>query len=50
MGPDIWPYGIEHNHKTLSAFTQYAFEQGVTHRKMEVEELFPPQVQAKVKV
>ena len=50
MGPDIWPYGIEHNHKTLSAFTQYAFEQGVTHRKMEVEELFPLQVQAKVKV
>jgi 4,5-dihydroxyphthalate decarboxylase len=50
MGPDIWPYGIDHNHKTLSAFAQYAFEQGVTHRKMEVEELFPPQVQAKVKV
>lgn len=50
MGPDIWPYGIEANQKTLSAFTQFAFEQGVTHRKMEPEELFPPQVQAQVKV
>ncbi len=44
FGPDYWPYGLEPNQTTLDAFCQYAFEQGVCHRKVAVEELFPPEV------
>ena len=46
FGRDCWPYGIEPNRRTLEAFLQYAYEQGVTARKLKPEELFPCQVQA----
>ena len=45
FGADCWPYGIEPNRRTLEAFLQYSFEQGVTARKLNVEELFPREVQ-----
>jgi 4,5-dihydroxyphthalate decarboxylase len=41
FGEDCWPYGIEPNRCTLEAFLQYSHEQGVTARKLQVEELFP---------
>jgi len=50
LGEDFWPYGIEPNRKTLEAFTQYAFEHGVCARKVEVEELFAPEVQSFTRV
>lgn len=50
FGDDIWPYGIEPNRTTLDAFLQYAFEQGVCHRRLKPEELFAPQVQRSVRV
>ena len=50
MGADFWPYGIEPNRVTLAAFLQYASEQGVTPRRLTVEELFPAVVQSRVKV
>jgi 4,5-dihydroxyphthalate decarboxylase len=50
LGEDFWPYGIEPNRRTLEAFTQYAFEHGVTARKVAVEELFPPEVQTFTRV
>lgn len=50
LGEDFWPYGIEANRTTLEAFSQYAFEQGVSHRKVAVEELFAPEVQQSFKV
>jgi len=50
LGEDFWPYGIEPNRKTLEAFTQYAFEHGVCARKVEVEELFVPEVQSFTRV
>ena len=46
FGQDCWPYGIEPNRRTLEAFLQYAYEQGVTTCKLKVEELFPCEVQA----
>ena len=46
FGQDCWPYGIEPNRRTLEAFLQYGYEQGVTARKLKVEELFPREVQA----
>ena len=50
FGEDFFPYGIEPNRKTLEAFLQYGFEQGVCHKKIVPEDLFPPEVQAEFKV
>ena len=50
VGKDLMPYGVEANRVTLDAFLQYAFEQGVCHRRLKPEELFPPQVQKSFKV
>jgi 4,5-dihydroxyphthalate decarboxylase len=47
MFPDseYWPYGIKPNRTTLDAFLQYCDEQGVTSRRLSVEEIFAPEVQ-----
>ena len=50
FGEDFWPYGLERNRKTLQAFVDYAFEQGVCHRRLALEELFPKQVLTSFKV
>ncbi len=50
FGTDFFPYGLEANRTTLEAFLQYGFEQGVCHRKVEVEELFAEEVLASFKV
>jgi 4,5-dihydroxyphthalate decarboxylase len=50
VGNDLMPYGVEANRTTLDAFLQYAFEQGVCHRRLQPEELFPPQVQKSCRV
>ena len=42
-GEDFWPYGIAPNRPTLEAFVQYAHEQGITARRLTVEELFAPE-------
>ena len=49
-GRDYWPYGIEPNRVTIEAFLQYCFEQGVCHRRMTSEELYPPEVQTEFKI
>jgi len=46
FGKDYWPYGITSNRTTLEAFLQYAHEQGVCHRRLQPEELFPETVQS----
>ena len=40
MGEDFWPYGIEPNRHTLEVMTRYSFEQGLSIRKLGVDELF----------
>ncbi len=56
FGEDFFPYGIdasrggEINRATLQAFLKFGFEQGVCHRLLDVEELFPKQVLASYKV
>jgi 4,5-dihydroxyphthalate decarboxylase len=50
VGDDLMPYGLEANRVTLDAFLQYGFEQGVCHRRVQPEELFPPQVQKSFRV
>ncbi|MGV6875777.1 ABC transporter substrate-binding protein [Pseudochelatococcus sp. B33] len=43
MGRDFWPYGLEKNEKTLTAFLRYHHEQGLSKRLVDVEELFAPE-------
>ena len=50
FGEDFYPYGLEPNRTTLEAFLRFAHEQGVCHRLVKPEELFPPQVHATFKV
>jgi 4,5-dihydroxyphthalate decarboxylase len=50
FGDDFWPYGLEKNRNTLQAFVDFAFEQGVCHRQLTLEELFPKQVLTSFKV
>lgn len=56
FGDDLFPYGIgperggEINRATLKAFLKFGYEQGVCHRLLDVEELFPRQVLASYKV
>lgn len=47
---DPWPYGIEKNRKTLEPFLTFCHEQGVTKRKLTVEELFPKEVHGELKI
>jgi 4,5-dihydroxyphthalate decarboxylase len=50
FGEDFWPYGLDSNRKTLQAFVDFAFEQGVCHRRVALEELFPGQMLTSFKV
>ena len=49
-GPDPYPYGIAESRRTIDAFCRYAHDQGVTHRRMTAEDLFPREVQATARV
>jgi 4,5-dihydroxyphthalate decarboxylase len=41
LGPDPWEYGLtEKNRHTLETLAGYSHEQGLTKRKIPVEELF----------
>lgn len=45
-GEDPWPYGYAENLKQISQFLGYAFEQGLTSRLVQPEELFSDEVSA----
>jgi 4,5-dihydroxyphthalate decarboxylase len=40
MGENFWPYGIEPNRKALEALFQYSYEQGLSSKRLTIEELF----------
>lgn len=42
LGDDWWPYGIARNRGALDAFLRYHFEQGLSKRRMTVEDVFVP--------
>jgi 4,5-dihydroxyphthalate decarboxylase len=48
FGGDMFPYGIEENRPTWEQAALYAFQQGIAHRLMEPEELFPRGIMTKV--
>ena len=43
LGDDMYSYGIKQNLPTLEAATLFAYEQGLTDRRLEVGELFAPE-------
>jgi len=42
IGPDWYPYGIGQNRASIEALLQYTHEQGLSERRLELEELFVP--------
>ncbi len=42
MGEDFWPYGIKNNHKVLETLIRHSFEDGLTPRRLSIDELFAP--------
>jgi 4,5-dihydroxyphthalate decarboxylase len=42
MGDDFWTYGVAGNAKVLEAFCEMHFSQGLSPRKLAVDELFHP--------
>lgn len=50
VGADPLPYGIEENRATIEALEQTAFKQGLTPRRMTMEELFVDPAKAPVRV
>jgi len=40
MGDDWWPYGVDKNRGAIEALCEYSFEQGLSARRMQAEELF----------
>ncbi|MCZ6610035.1 MAG: hypothetical protein O7A66_08550 [Alphaproteobacteria bacterium] len=42
-GDDPWPYGLTKNRAQLNQFLQYAHDQGLTERRLAVDELFDNQ-------
>ena len=42
LGQDFWSYGVEANRRTLEAFLHHHHAQGLSSRKVALEELFDP--------
>ena len=40
LGADPWPYSIEQNRVVLNTLLDYAFEQGLTDRRLDIREIF----------
>ena len=50
MGNNLWPYGVDANRSTLDPFLDFCFQQGLTERRVRVEDLFPREVSQLFKV
>jgi 4,5-dihydroxyphthalate decarboxylase len=42
LGHDFWSYGVDANRKTLDAFLHHHHAQGLSSKRMAIEELFDP--------
>ena len=50
FGGDLFPYGIEPNRPTLELFLRYVHEQGIAHKLVKPEDIFPAGIMAQVKI
>ncbi|MGH2688900.1 MAG: hypothetical protein ACRDKW_08850, partial [Actinomycetota bacterium] len=44
FGADPYAYGVEPNRHLIETLTRYSVEQGLTHRKFSVDEIFAPEM------
>ncbi|MBL4757328.1 MAG: ABC transporter substrate-binding protein [Rhizobiales bacterium] len=50
MGDDPWPYGVGANKTTLDTLLRYHFDQGLSDRKLKIEEIFAPGTHTSFKI
>ena len=50
LGQDFWSYGVEANRKTIEAFLHHHHAQGLSARKLAVEEVFDPSTYESYKI
>jgi 4,5-dihydroxyphthalate decarboxylase len=50
FGGDPFPFGIDANRPTLELFLKYTYEQGIAHRLVKPEEIFPHGIMTSVRV
>jgi len=50
FGENLWPYGLEANRHVLGTLVQYAHEQGLIKRKLDLKELFAPNTLEEFKI
>ncbi|MDQ8757426.1 ABC transporter substrate-binding protein [Sphingosinicella sp. LHD-64] len=50
MGDEWWPYGVDRNRHVIETFTRYHHEQGLSPRRLTVEEMFAPETFAEFKI
>jgi len=50
MGADYWSYGVDANRHVLDTFLRHHHAQGLSRRRVEVEELFHPSTLETVKI
>ena len=50
LGDDYWPYGLAKNRASIEAALRYSHEQGLSARKLTVEEAFVPDLDWAVQV
>ena len=43
MGEDYWPYGVERNVKSIETMARWSREQGLSKRRLGIEDLFAPE-------
>jgi 4,5-dihydroxyphthalate decarboxylase len=48
FGGDPFPYGIDENRATLEQMLLYTYQQGIAHKRVEPEDIFPKGVMTKV--
>jgi 4,5-dihydroxyphthalate decarboxylase len=50
LGDDFWPYGFEKNRDNLATFLRYSFEQGLSKKQLQPEDLFAPETLESFKI
>jgi 4,5-dihydroxyphthalate decarboxylase len=50
FGGDFFPYGIEENRPALELFLRYAYEQGIAHKPVRPEEIFPQGIMVSARI
>ena len=48
LGADPWPYSVEKNRVVLETLLDYAFEQALTERRLNIEEIFAPSITERI--